>query len=370
MSCSLRISFVMPCTGEMPCGGFRTVYQYANHLSRRGHDVTVVHPGRRVDNPTRLDHVKNAVRYVQKKMTGHYSPDNWIKMEPNVRLTCVPSLSERHVPDGDIVFATSWQTAEWVSHYSKAKGSGFYYIQHLETWHGPEERVYATWRASLQKVVPSKWLREVARELGQTAFYIPCGLDMDTFQVVTPSKERQANQLMMLYHKYEWKGCEEGLQALYMVRKKVPETSAILFGVPDRPKTLPDWIEYHQEPSPELLRDLYNRAAIFVAPSRTEGWGLTGCEALLCGAALVATDIDGHREFAFNGETALTCPPRSPSALAENVLRLIQDSDLRIQLAKGGLKFVQQLTWERSTTSLESVLCAQVEGSLGVSAQG
>jgi glycosyltransferase involved in cell wall biosynthesis len=368
MSCSLRISFVMPCTGEMPCGGFRTVYQYANHLSRRGHDVTVVHPGRRVDNPTRLDHVKNAVRYVQKKMTGHYLPDNWIKMEPNVRLTCVPSLSERHVPDGDIVFATSWQTAEWVSHYSKAKGSGFYYIQHLETWHGPEERVYATWRASLQKVVPSKWLREVARELGQTAFYIPCGLDMDTFQVVTPSKERKANQLMMLYHKYEWKGCEEGLQALYMVRQKVPDTSAILFGVPDRPKTLPVWIEYHQEPSPELLRDLYNRAAIFVAPSRTEGWGLTGCEALLCGAALVATDIDGHREFAFNGETALTCPPRSPSALAENVLRLIQDSDLRIQLAKGGLKFVQQLTWERSTTSLESVLCAQVEGSLGVSA--
>jgi glycosyltransferase involved in cell wall biosynthesis len=118
------------------------------------------------------------------------------------------------------------------------------------------------------------------------------------------------------------------------------------------------------------LRELYNRAAIFVAPSRTEGWGLTGCEALLCGAALVATDIDGHREFAFNGETALTCPPRSASALAENVLRLIRDSDLRIQLAKGGLKFVRQLTWERSTTSLESVLCAQVEDSVAVLAQG
>jgi glycosyltransferase involved in cell wall biosynthesis len=354
MSCSLRISFIMPRTGETPCGGFRTVYQYANHLSRRGHDVTVVHPGRRVDNPTRLDHLKNAVRYAQKKMIGHYSPDNWIKMEPNVRLTCVPSLSERYVPDGDIVFATSWQTAEWVSHYSKAKGCGFYYIQHLETWHGPEERVYATWKAPLQKVVPSKWLKEVALELGQTAFYIPYGLD----------------QLMMLYHESEWKGCEEGLQAVYMVREKVPNTSVILFGVPDRPKALPDWIEYHREPSPELLLELYNRAAIFVAPSRTEGWGLTGCEALLCGAALVATDIDGHREFAFNGETALTCPPRSPSALAENVLRLIQDSDLRIKLAKDGLKFVQQLTWERSTTSLESVLCAQVEESLGVLAQG
>lgn len=370
MSCSLKISFVMPRTGETPCGGFRTVYQYANHLSRRGHDVTVVHPGRLVINPTKLDHLKNLVRYIQKKMTGHYLPDNWLKMEPNVRIICVPSLSERYVPDGDIVFATAWHTAEWVSHYSKAKGRGFYYIQHLETWLGPEERVYATWKAPLQKVVPSMWLKEVARGLGQTAVYIPYGLDMDTFQIITPSKERKANQLMMLYHESEWKGCEEGLQALCLVREKERDASAILFGVPGRPRTLPDWIEYHQQPSPELLRDLYNRAAIFVAPSRTEGWGLTGCEALLCGAALVATDIDGHREFAFNGQTALTCPAGSPSALAENVLRLTKDSDLRIQLAKNGLKFVRQLTWERSTASLESILCAQVEDSIGVLTHG
>jgi glycosyltransferase involved in cell wall biosynthesis len=78
------------------------------------------------------------------------------------------------------------------------------------------------------------------------------------------------------------------------------------------------------------LRELYNRASIFVAPSRTEGWGLTGCEALLCGAALVATDIDGHREFAFDGQTALTSPARSPERLAENVNRLLKDPQLRI----------------------------------------
>lgn len=370
MSRSLRISFVMPRTGETPAGGFRTVYQYANHLSKRGHIVTVVHPARYVIDPTGMDHLKNAVRYVQKRMAGDYSPNNWIKMEPTVRITCVPSLSERYVPDGDIVFATSWQTAEWVSHYSKAKGCGFYYIQHLETWHGAAERVYATWKTHLHKVVPSKWLKEVAEELGQTAFYIPYGLDMDTFRVTTPSRERNPNQLMMLYHEMEWKGCKEGLEALHLVREKVPDVSAILFGVPSRPKTLPDWIEYYQEPSPELLRELYNRTAIFVAPSRTEGWGLTGCEALLCGAALAATDIDGHREFAFNGKTALTCPPQSPKALAENVLRLIQDRDLRIQLAEGGLTFVRQLTWERSTTNLESVLRAQVEDSHEVLAHG
>jgi glycosyltransferase involved in cell wall biosynthesis len=245
-----------------------------------------------------------------------------------------------------------------VSQYSRSKGRGFYFIQHLETWNGPEERVYATWKAPLQKIVPSKWLAEIARGLGETAIYIPYGLDVDAFQITTPYEERRANQLMMLYHNAMWKGCDDGLEALSLVRERDPNIRVSLFGVPARPDTLPDWIEYHQSPSPRLLRELYNQAAIFVAPSRTEGWGLTGCEALLCGAALVATDIDGHREFAFDGQTALTSPARSPGALAENILRLIQDPELRIQLAKNGFQFVRQFTWERASTSFEAALCS------------
>jgi glycosyltransferase involved in cell wall biosynthesis len=358
MSCKLRITFVWPRTGEWPSGGGRIAYEYANRLAKRGHTVTIVHPGRLVIDPTCLDHLKNTVRYVLRKLDGRYTPDLWLKMDQNVRLLCVPSLSERFLPDGDIVIATAWQTAEWVARYPRSKGRGFYFIQHLETWNGPENRVYATWKAPLQKIVPSKWLAEVARGLGETAIYIPYGLDVDAFRIVTPTEERRANLLMMLYHNAEWKGCEEGLQALSLVRESDPRTRAILFGVPARPATLPDWIEYHQSPSAKVLRELYNQAAIFVAPSRTEGWGLTGCEALLCGAALVATNIDGHREFAFHEQTALTSPARSPRALAENILRLIQNPVLRIQLAKNGNQFVRQLTYERAAASFEAALCA------------
>lgn len=359
MTSTLRITFVLPRTGEWPSGGHRIVYEHANHLSRRGHTVNVVHPGRLAINPTSLDHLKNAVRFILRKVDGRYTPDPWLTMDPGVRLLCVPSIAERFIPDGDVVIATAWETAEWVCRYPKSKGRGFYFIQHLETWNGPEDRVYATWKAPLQKIVPSKWLVEVARSLGEDAIYIPYGLDLDSFRTLTPFEERTPNQLMMLYHDAEWKGCRDGLEALFLVREKDPGTRAIFFGVPTRPKTLPDWIEYHQSPSPELLRQLYNRTAIFVAPSRTEGWGLTGCEAVLCGAALVATDIDGHREFAFHGRTALTSPARDPGAQAENILRLIHDPELRIQLAQRGNQFLRQFTWERASTSLEAVFCAE-----------
>lgn len=43
--------------------------------------------------------------------------------------------------------------------------------------------------------------------------------------------------------------------------------------------------------------EAYRRATIVVCASRFEGFGLTGIEALACGAPVVATDIPPHREF-------------------------------------------------------------------------
>ena len=39
----MRISFVLPCSGRYPIGGFRIVYEYANRLADRGHQVSIVH---------------------------------------------------------------------------------------------------------------------------------------------------------------------------------------------------------------------------------------------------------------------------------------------------------------------------------------
>ena len=43
--------------------------------------------------------------------------------------------------------------------------------------------------------------------------------------------------------------------------------------------------------------DAYRRATLVVCPSRFEGFGLTGIEALACGTPVVASDILPHREF-------------------------------------------------------------------------
>jgi len=358
MSSKLKITFALPGPGAKPMGGYKVVYEYANHLSRKGHAVTVVHSARGCPREMRLfDHAKNGIRYLQAAMSGNFRPDSWFPVDSDVRLMCVPSLSERWIPNADVVIATAWLTAEWVSGYSAAKGRGFYLIQGLETWYGQEEKVYSTWKAPLSKIVIANWLLDVAKRLGEAAVYIPNGLSADEFQMDIPPEERDPKHIMMLYHEGKWKGSATGIEALSMVRLKEPDIRATLFGTSARPDALPPWIDYYQKPERHLLRALYNQSAIFVAPSLSEGWGLPSSEAMLCGTALVATDIGGHREFAFHEETALLSPAQNPQSLSNNILRLVRNPTLRVRLAMRGHTYIQRFTWKRSSDRLEAVLC-------------
>lgn len=352
----LQITFVLPFAGTYPCGGIKVVYEYANHLTRRGHTVTVVHPYWLSGDMPWIKRAKAAIRYVQRNIDGSYRPDKWFQVDPKVRLTWVPSLAERYISYSDVVIATAWETAEFVNHYSRTKGRPFYLIQHLETWGGHEDRVYATWKMPLKKIVIAQWLREIAEGLGEETVLIPNGLDFQQFGLDVRPEDRNQNQLMMLYHTLDWKGSADGLEALSIVKLQIPGLRATLFGVPAAPASLPDWIEYHQKPAQTKLRELYNQAAIFLAPSWAEGWPLPPAEAMMCGAALVATDIGGHREYAIHRETALLSPPKDANGLAENILRLIRDQDFRIKLALQGSAYIQKFTWERAVDRFEAAL--------------
>jgi len=62
--------------------------------------------------------------------------------------------------------------------------------------------------------------------------------------------------------------------------------------------------------------------------------GATYLEAALCGAPLVAYDIDRHPEFIVPGETGLLVPFRHPQQLAEGVLRVLEDAPLADRLRR------------------------------------
>jgi glycosyltransferase involved in cell wall biosynthesis len=322
----------------------------------RGHDVTVVHVAQvNADLPIGM-RVRCAFGYLRRQWTGAYLPHSWFKIHPLVRLVWNRTLHVRHIPDGDVIVATAWQTAEQMAAYPAAKGRKLYLIQGLETWSGSEARVLATWRLPFTKIVIARWLLRLANELGENAIYIPNGLDFTALGVDVPPDQRMPRSLLMLYHHADWKGSLDGLAAVDRLKGEFPDLSLTLFGVSPRPRDLPDWVTYLRRPSPRQLRALYNGAAIFLSPSRSEGWALPPAEAMSCGAALVATEIGGHLDYAIPGETALLSPPGRPELLADKVQCLLLDPSLRVRLAQAGNSYVRQFTWQRALDCFETAL--------------
>ncbi|MCR2830912.1 glycosyltransferase family 4 protein [Acidithiobacillus ferrooxidans] len=351
----MNITFILPGPGIQPVGGFKIVYEYANHLCARGHHVSIIHPAMLDHSSQLLVKSKKLARYVQRIIDKSYFPRKWFVIDPRIRMLWVPNLNEKFIPDADAVIATAWQTAEWVADYAAAKGRKYYLIQHYETWGGSEESVRRTWTLPLCKIVIARWLENVAKEIGENSFYIPNGLDFSSFGQDLPIDERNPRSIMMLYHEQAWKGSQDGIQALLQVRKFYPDLQVTMFGVSDGSK-LPDWVRYYRLPDQKLLRYLYNQSAIFVAPSWSEGWGLPASEAMMCGCALVATDIGGHKEFALDNHTALLAEPKKPESLAGAILRLVEDSEKRLDIARTGNRYIQQFTWSRACGLLEDLI--------------
>ncbi len=78
-------------------------------------------------------------------------------------------------------------------------------------------------------------------------------------------------------------------------------------------------------------------ATVYCSPSVWgESFGMVLLEAMAAGAALVASDLEGHRNVATHDVDALLVPVGDSGALAEALTRVLTDGDLRKRLVAGG----------------------------------
>jgi len=86
-------------------------------------------------------------------------------------------------------------------------------------------------------------------------------------------------------------------------------------------------------------------ASVHVFPSECEGSAKVTYEASSCGLPQITTREAG--DVVVDGETGIVIPPNDVDALAEALLRLFHDPDLRARMgAAGRLRVVENFTWE------------------------
>ncbi len=348
------INFIMTTTAEQPFGGYKVVFEYADRLSADNYNVNIVYPTLIDRNVPFYRKLVSWFRYLRLKITGSYRPDSWFRTAGAIRHCLVWTPDEKRVPPCDMVFATSWQTAEYVDRYYIVPEHKYYLIQHLEDWTGNNERLLETWKMPLKKIVVADWLKKFAEKLREPAELIYNGFDAGTYYIENDVRRRNKYSVIMMYHIYGWKGSDVGIKALEMVRKKYPELKVLLFGSTSRPVTLPQWMEYRQ--APDNLRRLYNDSAIYIGTSYSEGFGLTIGEAMLCGCAVACTNNGGYLTMARDGETALVSEVGDEKGIAASIERLIADDELRYRLIENAGKMIQNFTWDKSYAKLKAFL--------------
>jgi len=94
---------------------------------------------------------------------------------------------------------------------------------------------------------------------------------------------------------------------------------------------------------PELNR-LYAAATALVHPSTSEGFGLTGLEAMAVGTPVISSRAASLPEV--YGQAAVFFDPQNHQQLAKIINRLIKDQPFRSKLKKAGIQQAKKYSWQ------------------------
>ena len=327
-------------TGSL-AGGVRVIGEMANRLVQRGWPVSIwsINPRETMS----WFPLNKAIEWHTFFVTGTVSD--------------YANLTAVLVKQPGVKIATFWRTAFTVSDAS-AEGEGYYLVQDVETSYTSQPivagKVLETYQMPLRRFTTSRW---VERELPGTDYV---GIGLDNYWCPQPRWKRMGYPLACA-RRQALKGWSELCEtARYLGAAGLP---LVTFGQdPYSPMVAP----HHHNLEPRSMRpqskplgdaDLrihYNQAGSFVSTSRHEGFSLTPLEAMACGTPVVMTPADGNMEYAEPGENCLM--GTTPRQVADAVLNLQGDEDLRVKLSSAGRRTAARYPWNAVIDRLEQTL--------------
>jgi glycosyltransferase involved in cell wall biosynthesis len=149
---------------------------------------------------------------------------------------------------------------------------------------------------------------------------------------------------VILFVGVDWdrKGGPELVAAFRDVRAAMPDAELWVVGC--APALAGPGVRVFGRVAPEQVADCYRRADVFCLPSRMDPSASVLAEAASYALPVVATAVGGNPERVVEGETGFLCEPRE---LAERLLRLLRDAELRVRFGKVGMAMVnERFTWD------------------------
>ena len=187
---------------------------------------------------------------------------------------------------------------------------------------------------------------------------IPNGVDTQHFHDgVTPIDKYNDGKTNILFvgRLENRKGFDYLLEAYRLIKSEVPDCRLIQVGPGVRlRKKYEKYI--HQYGLPDVnftgyvtysdLPRYYKTADIVCFPATgRESQGIVLLEAMSVGKPVIASNIAGYSSVLTDGVEGIAVPPRDAEKIAEAILRLNKNKQLRQQMGKRGISRAQQFDW-------------------------
>ncbi len=197
--------------------------------------------------------------------------------------------------------------------------------------------------------------------------YIPNGVAIGQFakeKAVLRLKADHKARFLFVGRLEEQKGCKYLIQATRILIEKTQDFEILLVGDGSQREILDNLTEENNLGSyvtflgsvdAEKLKDFYCASDVFILPSVWEGLPVTLLEAWSAKLPVIVTNVGAIRDICVDERNGLIVRPKDPVAIAEAMLRLIEDDELRWRLAKNGAELV------RREFSLEHVVKSTLE---------
>jgi glycosyltransferase involved in cell wall biosynthesis len=118
--------------------------------------------------------------------------------------------------------------------------------------------------------------------------------------------------------------------------------------------------------SDDALIEELRRASIYVSTSRGDTTSRSLLEAMSCGLPPVVTDTDLNREWITHENNGMLVSLTAPETLAAEVVKLLDDTELRVRYAERGRRLVRARgDWAKNMERARKLLVDLVSGEPG-----
>lgn len=183
---------------------------------------------------------------------------------------------------------------------------------------------------------------------GEKIHVLPMGVDLKNHFTPDPDVKRRDCEILFVGRLVEKKGVQVLLKAMPQILKKYPVLKLTIAGSGPMEGFLKkqtehlqiaDQVEFLGAVSQAELPNLYRRATLAVFPflvagsGDQEGFGLVQVEAMGCGCPVISGDLPAVSDIVEHQKTGLLFTSGDAAALAEAVIRALNDPDLRLVMA-------------------------------------